>query len=163
MKPGKALLLGGLTVAVLEAIETSTYWWIREKVTPWRIFRYIASGLLGKAAFDGGPEGLWLGIALHVFNALVIVAVYLIASRRFPTLVRHPVVWGLAYGAGVHLVMAYVVIPLSEARRSGTFNPIHFVHSILSQALTVGLPTALFARAAQWPERKSLPAEPATG
>jgi hypothetical protein len=163
VKPGRALLLGGITVALLEATETSIFWALRSGITPWRIFRFITSGLVGKEAFEGGPAMMWLGIAIHFFNAFVIVGVYLLASHRFPTLVRHPVAWGLAYGVSVHLVMQFVVIPLSAATRSRAVDPWLLLHSLVSQAVTVGLPAALFARAAASPDLKSLSEAPATG
>jgi hypothetical protein len=156
VKPATALVLGAVTVAVVEAVETSLFWWWYRKVTPWQIFQYITSGLLGRPAFEGGAATVWLGIALHFFNASVIVAVYLLASQRWKTLVRHPVAWGLAYGAGVHLVMSHVVIPLSVARK-GQFSWFLLVHSLVSQAVTVGLPTAFFARAASHGDAKAKP------
>jgi hypothetical protein len=163
VRPARALLLGTVTVALVEATETSIFWALRSGITPWRIFRYITSGLVGKEAFEGGPAMMWLGVAIHFFNAFVIVGVYLLASRRFPTLVRHPLVWGLAYGAAVHLVMQFVVIPLSAASRSKAVDPWLLLHSLVSQAVTVGVPSALFARAAARPVSNSLSEATATG
>jgi len=153
MRPVRALLYGTVAVAVLEAVETSAFWWLYRRVTPWQIFRYISSGLHGASALEGGSSSTWLGVAIHFFNAFVIVGVYFLASRRFPTLIRHPVTWGLAYGAGVHLVMAYVVVPLSAAESGGSFSLFRLVHSLVSQAVTVGLPAALFARASSPADR----------
>jgi hypothetical protein len=163
VKPGRALLLGTVTVALLEATETSIFWALHSGITPWRIFRYIASGFVGQDAFDGGPSMMWMGVAIHSFNAFVIVGVYLLASRHFPALTQHPVAWGLAYGASVHLVMQFIVIPLSAAPHSQAVDPWLLLHSLVSQALTVGLPSALFARAATRPGPNSLSEAPATG
>ena len=146
MKTARALLYGTVAVAVIESTEVMIFWGLRG-VSPGQILQYIASGLLGRAAFDGGLATALLGAALHFFNAFVIFALYLAASRRFAVLVRHPVVCGLLYGAGVHLFMAYVVIPLSAARK-GPFNPWLFLHGIVSQAVVVGLPCAFISRAA---------------
>lgn len=157
MRVPQALALGTVTVATLEAVETSAFWWWYRHVTPARIFRFIAAGLLGPAAFEPGPLGLWLGVALHLFIAFVVVAVYLAASRRLPALTRHRVAWGLAYGAGVHVVMQFLVIPLSSAPQSAGVNALQLAHSLVSQAVTVGLPSALFAHAARTPD----PAAPA--
>jgi uncharacterized membrane protein YagU involved in acid resistance len=158
MTTGRALVLGTLAVAVIESTEVMTFWGLRG-TPPQQILQYISSGLLGRAAFEGGLATTLLGAALHFFNAFVIFAVYLAASRRFPVLVRRPVVCGLLYGAGVHLFMAYVVIPLSAAPRRGAFNPWLFLHGVLSQALVVGLPCAFVSRAAlPAPERPPVPA-----
>jgi hypothetical protein len=164
VRPGRALVLGAITVALVEATETSIFWALRAGITPWRIFRYIASGFFGQDAFEGGPGMMWLGVAIHFFNAFVIVGVYMVAGRHFPMLVRHPVVFGLAYGAAVHLVMQFVVIPLSAASHAKAVDPWLLLHSLLSQAVTVGLPSALFARAAaRRPVSNSLSQAHATG
>ena len=147
MTTGRALFYGTVAVAVIESTEVMTFHGLVNGVPPHQILQYIASGLLGRSAFEGGFATTLLGAALHFFNSFVIFAVYLAASRRFAVLVRHPVVCGLLYGAGVHLFMADVVIPLSAARR-GAFNPWMFLHGIVSQALVVGLPCAFIARAA---------------
>jgi len=147
VKIGRALLLGTVAVAVIESTEVMIFWGLRG-TPPHQILQYIASGLVGRAAFEGGLATTLLGTALHFFNSFVIFAVYLAASRRFPALVRHPVACGLLYGAGVHLLMAYVVIPLSAAPRRGAFNPWLFLHGVVSQALVVGLPCAFVSRAA---------------
>lgn len=146
MKTARALLYGTVAVAVIESTEVMIFWGLRG-VPPGQILQYIASGLLGRAAFDGGLATTLLGAALHVFNSFAIFALYLAASRRFAVLVRHPVVCGLLYGAGVHLFMAYVVIPLSAARK-GPFNPWLLLHGLVSQAIVVGLPCAFVSRAA---------------
>jgi hypothetical protein len=156
VKTGRALLYGTVAVAVIESTEVMTFWGLRG-TSPRQILQYIASGLLGRAAFEGGLATALLGTALHFFNSFVIFAVYLAASRRFAVLVRHPVVGGLLYGAGVHLFMAYVVIPLSAAPRRGAFNPWLFLHGVVSQALVVGLPCAFIARAASTPEPERAP------
>lgn len=53
----------------------------------------------------------------------------------------------MLYGIAVYFVMNYVVIPLSAASR-GAFSMPVFLNGILIHAFGVGLPAALFARAA---------------
>lgn len=157
MTTARALIYGTVAVAVIESTEVMTFYGLVRGVPPHQILQYIASGLLGRPAFEGGLATTLLGAALHFFNSFVIFAVYLGASRRFSVLVRHPVVCGLLYGAGVHLFMAYVVTPLSAAPRRGAFNPWLFLHGVVSQALVVGLPCAFIARAASTPARERAP------
>jgi hypothetical protein len=103
--------------------------------------------ILGREAFQGGVATALLGGVLHVFIAFVIVAVYFLASRRAPLLTRHTVPLDMLYGIGVYFVMSYIVIPLSAANQ-GSFSLPVFLNGILIHALGVGLPAALFARAA---------------
>jgi uncharacterized membrane protein YagU involved in acid resistance len=83
--------------------------------TPPGILRGIASGLLGHdAAFAAGSTPVALGAFMHFFIAVSAAFVFYAASRRFPLLVRRPLISGAAYGVAVYLFMHLVVIPLSR-------------------------------------------------
>ena len=104
--------------------------------------------MLGREAFHGGLATALLGGVLHYFIAFAIVVVYFLASRRAPVLIRHAIVLGMLYGVAVYFVMSYIVIPLSAASQ-GSFSMPVFINGILIHAFGVGLPAALFARAAR--------------
>jgi len=76
-----------------------------------------------------------------------VVAAYYVASRPLPALTRHPVLFGPLYGWLVYGVMNFVVLPLSAAV-TGPRTPPVMINGLLIHALGVGLPSALFARAA---------------
>src|SRR5213594_3096116 len=56
-----------------------------------RLLQGIASGLLGKDAFQGGLATAFLGLLCHFFIATSAAAVYYVASRRMAILVQHAV------------------------------------------------------------------------
>lgn len=116
-------------------------------VRPIRIFQSIAAGVLGRVAFQGGLATAVLGACLHFFIAFVVVLTFYLASRRAPVLTRHAVVCGLLYGLVVYLVMNFVVVPLSAASAAPPSVPV-LVNGLLIHAFGVGLPAALFVRAA---------------
>lgn len=147
LKPARALLLGTLTVGVLDILDAFLFFGF-QGVPPIRILQSIASGLLGRDAYGGGIPTAALGAFLHFFIAFAVVATYYLASRWMPELARRPLLYGPLYGLLVYAVMNLVVIPLSAA----SFAPpdaIGLVNGLLIHALGVGLPSALFARAAQ--------------
>ena len=146
MSTPRALLYGTLAVGILDLLDAVVFFGLRG-VQPIRIFQSIASGLLGRAAFSGGMASAVLGIALHFFIAFLIVAVFFLASRRLPALVRAPILSGLIYGIGAYIVMQYIVIPLSAAG-TGRFSWPVFVNGVLIHMFGVGLPASLAARAA---------------
>ncbi len=115
-----------------------------------RIFQAIASGLLGRDSFQGGVPTAVLGVLLHFAIALTIVTVYDLASRRVPALTRQPLVWGPLYGIVVYLTMNLVVVPLSAAV-SGPRPLAVVLNGLLIHIFGVGMPTALFVRAAHAP------------
>ncbi len=146
LTPGRALAFAALAVFVGDGLFATVYWAL-SGATPDRVFQGVAAGLLGREAFEGGLPTALLGVALHLFNATAIAAIYHLASRRLAFLNRRPVVWGILYGVGVYLVMTYVVIPLSAAR-SGAFDLRVFSINVAAHIVFVGLPCALLARAA---------------
>jgi len=148
-KPARAILFGALTVGVLDGLDAIIFFGLRG-VAPGRIFQSIASGLLGRGSFQGGAAAVALGVLLHFTVALGIVATYHFASRRLPTLAQRPFLWGPLYGVAAYLVMNYVVIPLSAVPARAGAPPLPVVvNGVLIHMFGVGLPAALFARAAR--------------
>jgi hypothetical protein len=141
----RALVWGTLIVGALDAVDALVFFGLRG-ASPVRVLQSIASGLLGRSAFAGGLRTAALGLLLHFFIAFVIVAVFLYASRRFPVLVRAPIVSGLMYGVAVYGVMNYIVVPLSAAA-TGRFSWVVFANGVLIHMFGVGLPASLLARA----------------
>jgi uncharacterized membrane protein (GlpM family) len=146
MTTRKAFALGTLVVGTLDILDALIFFGLRG-ASPVRILQSIAAGVLGRDAFQGGAGTALLGAALHFIIAFAIVGLYFLASRRVPALIRHAIVFGLLYGIAAYFVMNYVVIPLSAASQ-GPFSLPVFVNGILIHMFGVGLPAALFARAA---------------
>lgn len=146
--PGRALVMGWLTVGVLDAIDALVFFGIRG-VSPARVFQGIASGLLGRASFDGGMATALLGVALHFLIAFGIVVVYHLAARSIRVLTLRPWICGPLYGLLVYAVMNYLVIPLSAIGGGGSRSAAALANGLLIHALGVGLPAALSARAAR--------------
>jgi len=153
LSPTRAIVLGTLVVGVLDALDAVVFFGLRSAVPPIRIFQSIAAGLLGGAAFQGGLGAAALGACLHFFIAFVVVATYHVVAKRARILTDRPVIFGLLYGVAVYFVMSRIVVPLSAAGGGGTPPLPVLVNGILIHAFGVGLPSALFARAATPPSR----------
>ena len=93
-----AILVGGFIAGTLDAAAAFYSY-------GWGMPRGIASGLLGRSAFQGGTATWILGLVLHYFIALSAAAVYYAVSRKLKFLAESPVVCGLFYGIAVFLVM----------------------------------------------------------
>ena len=71
MSPRRALLLGALTVGVLDILDAFVFFGFRG-VPPLRILQAIASGVVGReAAVTGGLATAALGLVLHFFIAFI--------------------------------------------------------------------------------------------
>jgi hypothetical protein len=109
-----------------------------------RLLQFIASGLLGPQAFQGGTATAALGLALHFLIAFALVAVFYAVSRRVAFARQHAVISGIVYGLVVYALMNLIVLPLSAAR------PKHSITGDLIQIgihmFVIGLPTSLLLR-----------------
>ena len=161
MSPLAALLSAAVVVALLDGLEAVIFFGLRG-TPPMRIFQFVAGGLLGREALDGGVATFALGLLCHFAVALSIASVYFLASRWLPVLRERPVLCGIAYGIVAFFVMHFVVVPLSAAPTGAGRSawPI-LVNGVLGHMFLVGLPIALFAaRVGPRPaERAALPAQ----
>jgi hypothetical protein len=150
-RAGAAIVSAGLTAGVLDGLAASINAWLRG-TRPDRVFQYISSALLGPSSFTKGFATVALGILLHFVVAFGAATVFVLASLRFPILIRRAITFGVLYGVAVYFFMSRLVVPLTAVRR-GPFSWQQFVIGILIHICCVGLPIALVAR-------KSLRSEP---
>jgi hypothetical protein len=137
---------GGLVVGILDGLFALIFYGLILGVKPMRIFQSVASGLLGRASYEGGIQSFLLGILLHFVVASCIAAVYYLASLKLPILIRHAVICGVIYGLIAYLGMNYVVIPLSAIGSRPSPSLRVFLPAFIAHAFLVGLPIALLAR-----------------
>jgi hypothetical protein len=142
-----AIFGGGLIAGMLDAVD-GVIAFGTQGLNPIQVLQYIASGALGKHAFQDGLTTAALGVAFHFSIACVVAAVFVLVSRLRQVLKTHAVPAGLLYGAAVYFFMNYGVLALS-AVAPGKFDLSLFLNGGIGRALVLGLPTALFARRAQ--------------
>ncbi len=139
----RALLLTWLIVGTMD-ITSAVIITLAHGGTILRLMQFIASGLLGRRAFQGGWSIGALGLVLHYFIAFSVVAVFYLLGRRVAWVRDHAAWAGMIYGLVVFAVMNVVVLPLSAA------TPRHSLTGDLIQIgihiFVIGLPTALLLR-----------------
>ncbi len=138
------ILWAGLVSGALD-ISAALIVYARFGASSIRLLQGIASGLLGKDAFQGGLATAFLGLLCHFFIATSAAAVYYVASRRTPILVQHAVASGASYGVVVYFFMQLVVIPLS-AIGPRPFSLSATIVGVVIHVFCVGLPIALIVR-----------------
>ncbi len=112
-----------------------------------RVLHSIASGWLGKAAYQSGVAGVLLGLASHFAIATLWATLYAWTARRSPQLVRHAWQWGAAYGLVVYAAMYEVVLPLSAIHHRIVRTPQDTMIGLAIHVVCVGWPIALIVRA----------------
>jgi uncharacterized membrane protein YagU involved in acid resistance len=140
--PAAAIALATLVAGALDigyAIGVSAL----RGATPTKVLQSVASGLLGKASYDGGAATALLGFALHFAMMALIVLAYFVLSRRFRALGASPWLTGPLYGLLVFCVMNYVVVPLSAIGHVFQRQPLMLAGELFSHVVFVGLSIAL--------------------
>ena len=99
------------------------------------ILQAIASGLLGRASFQGGAFAAVLGLILQWAMSCLIAAIYVLVVRRMALLRRNWIASGVAFGCIVFIVMNYVVVPLSAVGHAPRFTAATFAENLLAMVL----------------------------
>jgi hypothetical protein len=143
----RAILLGGLIAGILDISYACIFSYIRRRTSPVVILQSVASGALGRSAFEGGYKTAALGLFFHFLIATTAAAVYYFASRQLRFLVNHPCIFGPLYGIGVYLFMNFVVLPLSAIGPRATPLPLSaLIGGLLIHMFGIGLVIALVVR-----------------
>jgi hypothetical protein len=145
----RGILLGGFLAGLADTIYPTVKTVMAGKpwFSPWK---GVASGLVGKAAGDGGMEMVALGLALHYFICISAAALLYLLVSRVKFVPRQWIVLGVLYGIAFLLTMNYVILPLS-AIGHGIY-PLEQLHvHAFWHIVLVGLPTAFFVTRALLP------------
>jgi len=105
----------------------------------------VASGPFGDGV-AAGATGQLLGLLTHFSIMLVMVTVYVVASRRIPALNRNWLIAGLLYGLVLWGVMYWIVLPARFEGYTGPSGAWPITKQLISHCLLVGLPIAWIAK-----------------
>ena len=142
----RSIVLGGMFIFIIQIIHQWIVVTLIQKTPFILIWQYIASGLLGDAAFVGGMATAWLGVVFHLIISFVIAAVFILGVERIPLLRRYIIPVSLLYGFGVFIVMNMIVTPLSAAPPLPAPTMPWLIEAIAEHVLLVGLPLGMLVR-----------------
>ena len=145
MKLARAIVLGGLVSGMLDASDGVVAFYFSFGFTPIHVFQYIAFGVMGVSAFNGGLLTAGIGVGIHFLFAFVAAAVYAVAATQIKAMGRNWISSGLLYGVGLWGFMKLCGLPLSAVGPAMLTLPI-LLNGIIGHALFVGLPIAFFSR-----------------
>jgi len=141
------LLIGGYTMALLDLAVAMAYW-VPRGIAPSRIPQSIAAWLLGPAALSGGAPTALFGVLVYGQLLWGVAMLYAALARRHPLLLRRPFVCGALYGMAAYGAIFHLLAPLLFGTHPVT-TPSWLLTCLLAYATMIGIPCALFARAAQ--------------
>lgn len=151
MRKSVAVVVAGLVAGALDIVAAFASY-AAQGATVEGILKYIASGLLGASALQGGVAMAGLGLLFHFCLTTAMAAVYMAAALRLGALTARPWLWGSVYGLLTWVAMVYVVVPLSAVNGWQLPHGWNIVSGLLSHIFYVGVPIAHITRHALRPQ-----------
>ena len=108
--------------------------------------QFVASGIMGDAAFTGGLATALLGLVLDFIMITIMAGVFVFSVDRIPLLRRHVIPGSILYGFGVFIVMNLIVLPLSAAPALPAPPLWLLIELVLQHILLIGLPLGILVR-----------------
>jgi hypothetical protein len=141
----RAILIGGAVVGVLDATDGVVWAGITAGQNPIQVLQWIATGLLGPKALQGGLAAAGLGAIIHFVISYGFTAAFVLAFTRVESIRKNWIACGLAWGTLVWAFMNLIVLPNSSVPIA-PFTLGAVVNGIVGHAVTVGLAAAYVAK-----------------
>ena len=108
--------------------------------------QYVASGIMGEAAFAGGLATALFGLVLDFIIITIMAGVFIFSADRIPLLRRNVILGSILYGFGVFIVMNFIVLPLNAAPELPAPPLWLLIELILQHNLLIGLPVGILVQ-----------------
>lgn len=138
----RTVLSAGLVAGILDALAASILFMIRSGKSPVGVWQFVASGVFGQSAFDGGAAMVVWGLVFHFFIALLFASLFFLIYPFIREYVSRPAIVGLLYGLLIWLIMNRIVLPLSNTPAQ-SLDPARVAIGMAVLMVFVGLPIAL--------------------
>jgi hypothetical protein len=138
----QTILAAGLIAGILDgtAAVVSTYISVGKGFEA--VFRFVASGVFGSGAFEGGTPMIIAGVCFHMIIAMTWAVVFYYIYPLLKGFGEKRVVAGLLYGIVVWLIMNLIVVPLSNTPKF-PFKLIGAIKGMAILMVCIGLPISL--------------------
>lgn len=141
----KAIFLTALLAGSLDILAAFLQGYISNGISPGIILQYIASGVMGGAAYTAGGWIMALGLLFHFMIAFACTAVFFWIYPGLSFLKKSIVLNAVLIGLSAWVVTTRLIIPLSRIRQ----RPFDLSGALIAMAILVvciGLPVAYFAK-----------------
>lgn len=139
----ETIVLAGICVGIIDGLAAVALTVARSGRSPLIVFQYIASGILGNAAFSEGMASVILGMACHFFIALTWSAVFFFLQPATSRFMKGKAGTSILYGVIIWIVMNLIVLPLSAVEQ-GPFTATKIFTGAGILIVAAGLPMAYF-------------------
>lgn len=140
-------VIGGLIIGALHlVIQVGIVFSLVLETQFVEVLKYIASGVMGNAAFVGGLGTALIGLILEFIMTIIIAGIFIFSADRIALLRKNIIVGSLLYGFGVFVVMNFIVQPLSAAPALPAPPMGVLIEMVLEHILLIGLPLGILVK-----------------
>lgn len=146
-----AVLKTGLLAGTLDILAACLSAYLQRGMSPERLLQFVASGLFGPDAFNGGITMAITGLIMHFMIAMSWTLLFYLLYPRLSILRKNKILAGIIYGAFVWLIMNRVILPFTAIPKS----PFNITSAAIGMAilmLAIGMPNSFLA--ARYYERR---------
>ena len=145
MKKLFTIILGGVVAGTLDILSAFASY-TSQGATVEGILKYVAGGVVGPAAMQGGIAMAWLGLLIHFALTTIMAAIFMYAALKKNFLTTHAWLSGSIYGVITWVVMVYIAVPLSAVVGWKLPTGWNIVSGLLAHIFYVGVPIAHITR-----------------
>lgn len=139
------IIKAGLVTGSLDILFAFANAWWSPGISPERVLQFIASGLMGKSAFQSLPAIAFLGLAIHYFIAFCWTVLFFFVYPTLKNIIRNKFLQAVLYGLFIWLVMNLLILPVTRTPQQTFYWPDAFKGAAIL-IIAVGLPLAYFAQ-----------------
>lgn len=140
-------LIGGLIAGLLHlVVQQGIVFGLILKTPIISALQYVASGIMGDAAFAGGLATALFGLVLDFIIITIMAGVFIFSVDRIPLLRRNVILGSILYGFGIFIIMNLIVLPLSAAPALPAPPLWLLIELVLQHILLIGLPLGILVR-----------------
>jgi hypothetical protein len=150
-----AIIKTGLLAGTLDALAAILWEHLYFNMDTASIFKYIAGGIFGKAAFADGFNMVLYGVLIHYFIASIFTIILFLLYPFISFRLKNKYIVGILYGLVIWLIMNLIVLPLSNTAKY----PFNINHALIACGILivcVGLPISLMANRHYYKEKGGL-------
>lgn len=140
--PIKTIIYAWLIAGTLDITSAIINFLVVNKTSLLGLFQYIASGLFGTKAFDGGLLMALAGLLIHYTIAFTWTIIFFFVYPRIKFLSFNIVLTGFAYGIIIWFFMNRIALKLSNVHHIN-FSLTHDILGTLYLMFCIGLPISI--------------------
>ena len=139
------ILYSGVIAGILDSLVAVVVYYIYFKLNPIQVVQFIATGIYGSTAINGGAYMFFVGLFFHFLIAYVCALVFFVAYPKFSIFKKFNTTVGLIFGLLIWLFMNLIVLPNSNVPKS-PFDLSLAIIGIVWHMIFVGWPIAVITK-----------------